>query len=126
MFIGRERLLVQQGNLIADLPDPRLEFLRRFAPRALAANLLAQSFPIGVELLQSGFRLATFRVHAQYFIDPGDILVPPAGDEPALHKIGLFADEPNVEHVLGISAPPTARKSSSFVLVTAQWAAPRR
>ena len=100
LLVGRGRLLVQQRNLIANFPHPRLEFFRRFAARAFPANLLAQSFPVGVQLLQRRFRFAPFRVHAQHFIDPGDILVGPASSEPALHKIGLFADEPDVEHAL--------------------------
>jgi len=39
-------------------------------------------------------------VHAQHFVNLGDVLVSPAGDEPALHKIGLFTNEPNVEHAM--------------------------
>jgi hypothetical protein len=47
-------------------------------------------------LLQGRFRFAAFRVHPQHFIDPGDILVGPTSREPAFHKIGLFADEPDI------------------------------
>jgi hypothetical protein len=100
LFVGRGRLLVQKRNSVADLPHLPLQFVRRFAPRALAANLLAQPFPVGVQLLQRRFRFATFHVHLQNFIHFGDVLVAAARSEPSLHKVGLFPDEPDIKHGL--------------------------
>ena len=91
-------LLVQESNLIADFPHPRFEFLRVLSLCPFPADFLAQSFPVGVELLQSGLRLAPFRIHAQHFIDLRRVIVAATRRQPAFHKVGLFANETDVEH----------------------------
>src|SRR5688572_8962634 len=65
--------------------------------RSLPANLLAQSLAIAIELLQGGLRLAALRIHPQHLIDLRRIVAPTRG-QPAFHKVGLFANEPDIEH----------------------------
>jgi hypothetical protein len=50
-------------------------------------------------MLQRRLRFAPLRVRAQHFIDLRRVIPAPRG-QPAFHKVGLFADEPDIEHAL--------------------------
>jgi hypothetical protein len=113
LFVRRKSLIVQQRNLVANLPDARLKFFGRLAATSFAANLFTQSFPISVQRLQRGLGFAPIRVHPQNIIDSSNVFIRAAGREATLHKIWLFADKTYVEHILGISGRATARKSKS-------------
>ena len=84
-------------NFVADLANPFLQRGRVFAPAARPADFLAQSFAIGVALLQRRFQFAPFRIDREHFVDLALVVAPTSG-EPAFDKIGLFANEPDVEH----------------------------
>ena len=90
-------LFVEPSNFISDLPHARLDIVSRFAFRALPADLFAQPFSIRIALLERRLRLAPLRVDPQDLIDLRR-LVAPARGQPAFYKVGLFADEPNIEH----------------------------
>src|SRR5205807_7538285 len=90
-------LFIEPPNFISDLPHPRLDFVGRFAFCALPADLFAQPFSIRIALLEGRLRLAPLRVDPQDLIDLPR-LVAAARGQPAFYKVGLFADEPNIEH----------------------------
>ena len=84
-------------SLVADLPDAFLQRRGVFAPAARAADFLAQPFAVGVALLQRRLQLAPFRIDREHFVDL-ELVIAAAGGEPAFDKVGLFANEPDVEH----------------------------
>ena len=90
-------MLGQPRNLVADSADLILQLFRSFAAAPLAADLLAQSLAIGVQLLQRRLGFAAFCIRAQELVDPGRIIAA-TRREPRLHKVRLFANETNVEH----------------------------
>src|SRR5437773_10326567 len=53
---------IQFGDLLADLPHVLLDLVRCFPARFLASDLFAQSFAIGVQLLQRGFQFSSLRI----------------------------------------------------------------
>src|SRR6266404_8005926 len=99
LLVRHGRLLVQESDLIANLPYARLQFLCRFAFRAFPADLLAQPLAIAIELLQRRLGFAPFRVHPQHLVDLRRVIAA-ARRQPAFYKVGLFANEPDIEHGL--------------------------
>ena len=85
------------GDLFADLSNLLLQFVRRFAARFFAADLLAQFFAIGVQLLQLGFRFPTLDVHAQHVVDSGFVSSAPRRKS-LVNKIRFLPNQANVEH----------------------------
>ena len=68
-----------------------------FSPAPRAADFLAQALAVRIALLQRGLHLAPLRVDREHFIDLRRIIAA-ASSEPAFHKVGLFANEPDIEH----------------------------
>ena len=94
----RGRLLVEQRNLVADLAGRALPIRPDdLAATALAADFLAQAFAVGVALLQRGLR---FRRSASTCSTSSILrrIVAATGREPAFHKVGLFANQADIEH----------------------------
>jgi hypothetical protein len=84
-------------GLVADLSDALLERCGIFAAAACAADFLAQTLAVGVALLQRRLQFASFRIDREHVVDP-ELIVAATSREPAFHKVGLFTNEPDVEH----------------------------
>ena len=65
--------------------------------RFLAADFLAQSFAIGIQLLQRRFRLPALEIHAQHVVYLGFVSPTPRRKSLA-NKIGFLPNQANVEH----------------------------
>jgi hypothetical protein len=111
-FLRKIGLPNEFRDFIADLPDPIFQGSRIFASAARAADLFAQSFAVGVALLERGFHFPALRIDFQDFIDPAFIAAT-ASRQPALHEIRLFTNEANVEHPEQLSALLVDRKSKA-------------
>ena len=96
-FFRRGCLPNELCDLVADLPDMFLQLGGVFAPAAGTANFLAQTFPVGVALLQRRLHFPSLRVDREHFIDL-PLIVSTATREPAFHEVGLFTDQTNIEH----------------------------
>ena len=112
LLIQLRCLLVEPGNLVPDFAHPRLDFFRRLAFRALAANLLAQPFAVRVVLLECRLPLAPFRIHPQDLVDLRCVIAAARG-QPAFHKVSLFTNEPDIEHGLEYQRDPASANTPS-------------
>ena len=95
--LGRSRPRIEISDLIADVPDASLQLIGPLASREFFADLLAQPIAIGIQLLQRRLQFAASRVRTQDAIDLR-FIVPGARGQPRAHKIGLLANQTNVEH----------------------------
>src|SRR6202011_1246024 len=102
---------IKIDNLVADLSNLGLQIFCRFAAGFFPADFLAQSIPLGLQLLQLGLSLSPLRIDLQQLLDLRCVLAA-AGRDPFANEIRLFANETNVEHRGTVAA--------------ALWAAQRR
>jgi hypothetical protein len=83
-------LVVQGANTI-------LEFVGNLSRTSENANFLAQPFSLGLSFLNFRDLMSFCSIYGEQFIYLGCV-VAATGREPAFHKVGLFTNEPDVEH----------------------------
>ena len=82
---------------VADSADSSLGFRGVFTLTFLEPDFFAQTFPVGLELLELGFCGAALFVALEDGIDPGMGVAAP-GLEAGSDRVWLFAKEADVEH----------------------------
>ena len=108
-FFRHGRLPDEFGNLVADPAHAVFQVATLFAPATAGADLFAQALALGVALLERGFHFPPLPIDRQQFVDFCLVTAAPSR-EPAFHKVGLFANQPDVEHAEELSALRRHRK----------------